>query len=283
MPQDKIKIHFKVDKPIRLIELFAGIGSQAMALRDLGADFEHYKVVEFDKYAIKSYNAIHGTDFPVLDITNVRGYDLQISDIDEYCYIMTYSFPCQDLSVAGRQAGMTKGNNTRSGLLWEVERLLQEVDNLPQVLVMENVPQVHSNKNIQDFQKWIAFLDSKGYSNYWQDLNANDYGVAQSRNRCFMVSILGDYEYKFPDAIELRYSMQDYLESDVDNKFYIDTANSQNLIRELVDDGKLNNSRQCSYCIDANYSKGITIEQFVKKEKKAIGHRAKQFWYYSAR
>lgn len=136
MSQDKIKIHFKVDKPIRLIELFAGIGSQAMALRDLGADFEHYKVVEFDKYAIKSYNAIHGTDFPTLDITEISGSDLQIEEIEKYCYIMTYSFPCQDLSVAGKQAGMAKGSDTRSGLLWEVERLLNETEQLPQVLVL---------------------------------------------------------------------------------------------------------------------------------------------------
>ena len=106
---------FKIDKPIRLIELFAGVGSQAMALRDLGADFEHWKVVEFDKYAIKSYNAIHGTDFSTTDIRDVKGADLEVVDTDKYCYIMTYSFPCQDLSVAGKGAGMTKGSGTRSG------------------------------------------------------------------------------------------------------------------------------------------------------------------------
>ena len=100
------KKKFKIEKPIRLIELFAGIGSQAMALRDLGADFEHYKVVEFDKYAIKSYNAIHGTDFEPMDITKIIGLDLGITDTDKYCYIMTYSFPCQDLSVAGKQKGI---------------------------------------------------------------------------------------------------------------------------------------------------------------------------------
>ena len=84
---------FKITKPIRLIELFAGIGSQAMALRDLCVDFEHYRAVEFDKYAISSYNAIHGTDFPIMDITKVKGVDLGITDIHKYCYIMTYSFP----------------------------------------------------------------------------------------------------------------------------------------------------------------------------------------------
>ena len=149
---------FQIDKPIRLIELFAGVGSQAMALRDLGADFEHYRVVEFDKYAIASYNAIHGTDFPTMDITQVKGYDLGIVDTDKYCYIMTYSFPCQDLSVAGKQAGMTKGSGTRSGLLWEVERLLNEVQNLPKVLLMENVPQVHGKKNMEDFYQLVVLF-----------------------------------------------------------------------------------------------------------------------------
>lgn len=96
---------YKINKSIRLIELFAGIGSQAKALKNIGADFEHYKVVEFDKYAIASYNAIHGTNFTTQDITKIKGSDLEIADTNKYCYIMTYSFPCQDLSLAGKQAG----------------------------------------------------------------------------------------------------------------------------------------------------------------------------------
>lgn len=235
---------FKITKPIRLIELFAGVGSQAMALRDLGADFEHYRVVEFEKYAIKSYNAIHGTDFEPMDITKIIGSDLGISDTDKYCYIMTYSFPCQDLSVAGKQKGMTKGSGTRSGLLWEVERLLNEVDSLPQVLFMENVPQVHGKKNMEDFQRWIDFLESKGYSNYWQDLNAKNYGVAQNRNRCFMVSILGDYSFNFPEPIELKKVMKDYLGDEVDEKYYINSEKAQKLIDTLIENGTLAQPQQ---------------------------------------
>ena len=237
-----IKQPYKITKPVRLIELFAGVGSQAMALKRLGANFEHYRVVEFEKYAIKSYNAIHGTDFEPMDITKIIGSDLGISDTDKYCYIMTYSFPCQDLSVAGKQKGMTKGSGTRSGLLWEVERLLNEVDNLPQVLLMENVPQVHGKKNMEDFQRWIDFLESKGYSNYWQDLNAKNYGVAQNRNRCFMVSILGDYSFKFPEPIELKKVMKDYLEYEVDEKYYINNEKAQKLIQKLIDNGTLANT-----------------------------------------
>lgn len=99
-------------KAIRLIELFAGIRSQAVALKRLGVDFEHYKAVEFDKYAIKSYNAVHSTNFEVSDIKDVKAADLEIKDTDKYLYIMTYSFPCQDLSVAGKQKGMEKGSGT---------------------------------------------------------------------------------------------------------------------------------------------------------------------------
>ena len=234
--------NFEINNKIRLIELFAGVGSQAMALKRLAADFEHYKVVEFDKYAIKSYNAIHGTDFEPTDITQISGSDLEIVDTETFTYLLTYSFPCQDLSVAGKQKGMVKGSGTRSGLLWEVERLLNEVDNLPQVLLMENVPQVHSKKNMDDFQKWIAFLESKGYSNYWQDLNAKNYGVAQNRNRCFMVSILGDYNFTFPNPIELQKVMKDYLEDEVEDKYYINNEKSQKLIQKLIDNGTLPNT-----------------------------------------
>lgn len=161
-----------IDKPIRLIELFGGVGSQAMALRDIGANFTHWRLVEFDKYPVASYNAIHGTDFKPMDIREIKGSDLGIEDTLNYTYLLTYSFPCQDLSVAGKMKGMAKDSGTRSGLLWEVERLLNEVEHLPQVLLMENVPQVHSKQNMPDFQKWLDFLESKGYSNYWKDLNA---------------------------------------------------------------------------------------------------------------
>lgn len=212
---------FKIDKPIRLIEVFAGVGSQAKALERLNVDFEHYHICEFDKYAVKSYNAIHGTNFETSDVTKITADDLAIVDTDKYCYILTYSFPCQDLSTAGQQKGMSKGSNTRSGLLWEVERLLNECKELPQVLLMENVPQVHAEKNEKDFYLWLNFLERLGYKNYWQDLNAKDYGIPQNRNRTFCVSILGDYFYEFPKPIPLKLRMKDLLEMEVDDKYYI--------------------------------------------------------------
>lgn len=213
---------YKIDKPIRLIELFAGIGSQAKALKNLGADFEHWKVIEWDKYPMASYNAIHGTNFETSDITKIHASDLEIIDKDKYCYIMTYSFPCQDLSLAGKLGGMTKGTGTRSGLLWEVERILDECNgNLPDVLLMENVPQVIGKNNIKDFQLWRKKLEELGYSNYVELLNAKDFGIPQNRNRCFMVSILGEWNYTFPKKKKLKIRLKDLLEKDVDEKYYL--------------------------------------------------------------
>lgn len=221
---DVINEDKKIQKPIRLIELFAGIGSQAKALENLGVEFEHYRVCEFDKYAIASYNAIHGTNFETSDIRKIHAADLGIVNTSEYEYILTYSFPCQDLSLAGKQRGMVKGSGTRSGLLWEVERLLDECKEKPQILLMENVTQVHSNKNIEDFKSWINKLESLGYQNYWQDLNAKDYGMPQNRNRCFMVSILGNYNYKFPKKKKLKLKLKDFLQDNTNGKYNLQKA-----------------------------------------------------------
>ena len=134
---------------------------------------------------------------------------------------------------------MAKGSGTRSGLLWEVERILNECDERPQVLLMENVPQVHGKKNIADFQQWLDFLESKGYENHWADLNAKDYGVAQNRNRCFCVSILGGGGYSFPEPIPLTKCMADYLDDVVDEKYYVKTEKATDLLNKLVESGKL--------------------------------------------
>lgn len=236
-----------INKKIRLIELFGGVGCQALALHDLAVAnglspkdvFEHYRLIEFDKYPVKSYNAIHGTNFEPIDITNIKGEDLGIVDKDKFVYILTYSFPCQDLSVAGKGAGMDKGSGTRSGLLWEVERLLNEVENLPDILLMENVTQVHGKKNIHNFETWINFLESKGYHNYWQDLEASEYGIPQHRDRTFMISLLEDIKYEFPRTIPLNHVMRDVLDEKVEEKYYINNEKADALIQKLIVEGKL--------------------------------------------
>ena len=216
---------FKITKPIKFIELFAGVGAFSKALENIGADFEIYRACEIDKYALKSYNAIHGTNFEVSNICDLHGEDLGIADTDKFVYMLSYSFPCQDLSPAGNQKGMTKGTGTRSGLLWEVERLLTETKKLPQVLLLENVPQILTDgKNADDFSLWVRFLETLGYTNYYKILNARDYGIPQNRARCFMVSLLGDYTYEFPKSFKLTTRLKDFLETNVDEKYYINDS-----------------------------------------------------------
>ena len=157
----------------------------------------------------------------------MKAKDLDICDTENYDYIMTYSFPCQDLSLAGLQKGMEKGSSTRSGLLWQVERILEEcyeLGNMPQILLMENVPQVVGSKNINDFKKWLAKLESLGYSNYCETINAKDYLIPQNCERTFMVSILGDYNYNFPSGETLKKRLKDLFEDNVDEKYYLSTS-----------------------------------------------------------
>lgn len=225
---------YKINKPIRLIELFAGYGSQALALKYLGADYESYKICEWNYKSFYAYKQIHfeddKTDYSkdlslsdlqefmyekgisadwnepmskkqinrlpeweirriynniqsthnLVNISHVGGVDLEVKDKDKYCYIMTYSFPCQDLSLAGLRAGMNEDSQTRSSLLWQVGRILKElkeIDSLPQILLMENVVQVHGKGNIENFQKWHSTLKKLGYQSWCEDLIGTDYGI----------------------------------------------------------------------------------------------------------
>lgn len=242
---------------LRLIELFAGYGSQALALKYLGVPFEHHFVCEFDKYAIQSYNDIHGTNFEVSDIRNISAEDLNIVDTDKYKYLMTYSFPCTDLSLAGKRAGMQRESGTSSSLLWEVERLLKECKELPQYLLMENVPQVISNDNIKLFGEWTSFLTKLGYKNQYKLLNAKDFGVPQNRERCFMVSILKseNKDFAFPKPRPLEIRLKDVLEpyEEVDEKYYIKSEKAQKLIQQLIDRGDLPSAKTISVSDQAEY------------------------------
>lgn len=259
-------MNFYNQKPIRLIELFAGIGSQAKALKNLNIDFEHWRVCEFDEHAVRSYNAIHDTDFVTSDITKISATDLGITDTDEFTYLLTYSFPCQDLSNCGKGRGMEKGSGTRSGLLWEVERLLNECTELPQVLLMENVPQVHSVKNREHFNKWIEFLESKGYSNSWCDLNAKNYEVPQNRNRCYMVSILGNYTYEFPKTIPLVLKLGDILETNPDGNCYLrpdQMTRLLNIPKDKHGPSLLNKNSECAKTITTRVANAGNFEQYI--------------------
>ena len=218
---------------IKVIELFAGVGSQAMALRNIGIDYEVIGISEIDKFAYKSYEAIHGKVKNFGDITKINKLP--------YCDLLTYSFPCQDLSIAGQQKGISK--DTRSGLLLEVERLLlkaKENRTLPKYLLLENVKNLVGKKFIKDFERWLSFLNSLGYYSNWEVLNAKDYGIPQNRERIFVVSSLENMHYKFPKPVELKPKMKDLLEEKVNEKYYLseqclkyftDTKNRNGFIR----------------------------------------------------
>lgn len=199
---------------IKVIELFAGVGSQAMALRNIGIDYEVIGISEIDKFAIKSYEAIHGKVHNFGDISKMEELP--------YCDLLTYSFPCQDLSIAGHQKGISE--DTRSGLLLEVERLLlkaKENGTLPKYLLLENVKNLVGKKFIKDFERWLSFLNSLGYYSNWEVLNAKDYGIPQNRERVFVVSSLENIHYNFPKQVELKSKMKDLLEEKVDDKYYL--------------------------------------------------------------
>ena len=216
-------------RKLRVVTLFSGIGAQEVALERLGLPYEIVGYSEIDKFAIKSYIAMHG-ELPALgDIT-------QIKELPE-CDLCTYSFPCTDISVAGDKKGLVDehGNKTRSGLLLDVERLLdvaKEKGNLPRVLVMENVKNLVGTKFKPDFDKWVSKLEELGYNSYWKVLNAKDYGVPQNRERVFVISILKEFDkngYEFPEAFKLEKRMKDLLEDNVPESYYL----SQKIIDKI--------------------------------------------------
>ena len=161
----------------------------------------------------------------MVNIQQVKGSDLGICDTDTYDYIMTYSFPCQDLSAAGLGKGMARDSGTRSGMLWEVERILKELKEsntpLPKYLLMENVPQVHGTKNAGAFKEWLSFLESIEYVNSWEDMNSKECCIPQNRKRTFMLSVLNGKSVKFGMPMTLPIRLKDILEKNVDEKYYL--------------------------------------------------------------
>lgn len=286
---------YKITKPIRLIECFAGYGSQALSLKYLGVNFEHWKISEWAVKSIQAYKDIHfpddNTDYSankdketlidflftkgissdynlpmtrqsisrmgenkirevynniiatnnLVSIKNVKGKDLDIKDTDNFTYILTYSFPCQDLSMCGLRKGMQKGKHTRSGLLWEIERILDECSELPQVLIMENVPQVIGTENFNAFSDWFCKLESLGYKSYYKIMNGRYFSIPQNRERCFMVSLLGDYIFDFPSPCDLKLRLKDLLEDSVDEKYFLSDKNIEMLVNH-------SNKKQATGC-----------------------------------
>lgn len=218
---------------ITINELFSGIGAQVAAFRRLGIPYKVIGISEIDKYAIQSYEAINGPTRNYGDITQIERLD--------YADLWTYSSPCQDFSTAGKQKGIynADGSLTRSGLLKHVERLLEisvALGNQPKYLLMENVKGLVSKKFKPDFLKWLDKLEQLGYNNYWQILNAKDYGIPQNRERVFVVSIRKDIDtkgYKFPLPVPLKLKLKDMLEPWVDVKYYLSADKVEKLTSQI--------------------------------------------------
>lgn len=219
-------------RPINLVSLFSGIGAFEKALDNLAVDFNLVNFCEFDKYAVKSYCAIHGVDESknLGDITKVDESKLP-KDID----VLTYGFPCQDISLSGKQKGLFNddGSLTRSGLFFEALRIIEATK--PKIAIAENVKNLTSKKFAEQFKIVLESIEQAGYNNYWKVLNAKDYGVPQNRERVFIVSIRKDIDtgaFEFPEGFPLEKRLKDVLEDDVDEKFYVPVETVSRIITD---------------------------------------------------
>ena len=198
---------------LKILELFGGIGACSKALERLGIDYEIADYVEIDKYAVKSFNAIHNTNFEPQDITK---WDKDI-EVD----LVMHGSPCQDISLAGLQKGADEGSGTRSSLMYETIRIVDKLK--PKYVIWENVKNVISKKHIHNFNNYINKMNELGYTSYYQVLNAKDYGIPQNRERVFTISIRNDIDtgFVFPQKQELKLKLKDMLEDKVDEKYYL--------------------------------------------------------------
>jgi DNA (cytosine-5)-methyltransferase 1 len=223
---------------LRVVTLFSGYGSQELALNYSGVDYENVANSDIFKPANEVYDALHTTEVGNLG---------DITKIDENtfpdCDLLTYSFPCQDLSIAGNQKGIKEG--TRSGLLYEVERIVKVKQ--PKYLMMENVKNLVSKTHMASFQKHIDFLNSLGYATYWRVLNAADFGCAQNRERVLMMAVMGETKEQVKRRMlrvdnhkKGRVAMRPFIENEVSEKLFIDceyeghNPSNQNSVCKMV-------------------------------------------------
>ena len=233
---------------MKLLSLFSGIGAFEKALERKGIDFELVNYCEFDKYASKSYSLIHNVSetMNLGDITKVNIEDLEPYSAD----LITYGFPCQDISNAGKQRGFEHdGHLTRSGLFFYASAIIGIVK--PKVAICENVKALVGKKFTKEFETVLSTLEDMGYNNYWKVLNAKDYGIPQNRERVFVVSIRNDIDkkYTFPAPIKLELRLKDILEKEVDEKYYLSDKMLEKLTwgikgQDIIEVGNLNKGGQ---------------------------------------
>lgn len=198
---------------IKILELFGGIGALTKAFKRLEIPHKVVDYVEIDKYAVKSFNAIHNTNFEPQDICK---WDKDI-EVD----LIMHGSPCQDFSLAGKQAGGDKDSGTRSSLMYETIRIVKKLK--PKYVIWENVKNLLSKKHIHNFNAYLETMTQLGYTNYYQVLNAKDYGIPQNRERVFTISIRKDINkiFTFPQKQELKLKLKDMLEEEVEDKYFI--------------------------------------------------------------
>lgn len=235
---------------IKLLSLFSGIGAFETALRRGGHEYQLIGYCEIDKYAANAYSQIHGVseNYNLVDVTKVN--TVLMDDVD----LITYGFPCQDISAAGKQRGFEDkdGNRTRSGLFFEALRIIEETR--PLYAIAENVKALTSKKFEKEFKTVLDSLDGAGYNNYWAVLNAKDYGIPQNRERVFIVSIRKDIDkggFKFPEKMPLNIRVKDILENNVDEKYYINTEKARQLIKKLLDKNRITGVEVCDATVNA--------------------------------
>lgn len=197
---------------LKVLELFGGLGACSNALRNIGVDYELVDYVDFDPFVVKSFNAIYDTNF---SRTDIRDWDKDI----EVDFIM-HGSPCQDFSLAGKQAGGDEGSGTRSSLMYETIRIIKKLK--PKYVVWENVKNLLSKKHKHNFDKYIETLNELGYKSFYKVLDAVDYGIPQTRQRVFTISILNyDGEFEWPKPIPLKKDVKDFLEENPDKKLFL--------------------------------------------------------------
>ena len=252
-------------KSIKLLSLFSGIGAYEQAFKNKGYEIDLVGFSEINKYATQSYRNIYGVseDKCLGDITKIDISSLP-TDID----LITHGSPCQDFSVAGENKGGDKGTGTRSSLMWYTVDIVEHCK--PKVVIWENVKNVLSKKHKHNFDGYLEDMDKLGYSNYYQVLNAKDYGIPQNRERIFVVSIRKDIDkgYVFPEPQELTLRLKDMLEDEVDEKYYISTCKVQQLLQNIG--GKLDLSKQViGTCHKNNDLSRSTRDRVYNAEKNA--------------
>ena len=212
-----------------------------------GVEYEIVGISEIDKYAIEAYNALHPNVTNYGDISKIDW--AEVPDFD----LFTWSFPCTDISIAGDQKGFEEGSGTASSLAWECLKAIRV--KRPKYLLMENVAQLVSQKNLALFDKLRGAISSLGYDNYTEMLNAKDYGVAQNRPRVFMISVRRDLglTYHFPRAFTLEKRLRDYLELVVDEKYYL----SNKFIKGCIDHCDRKQSEGCGFKFEPTFGDGV--------------------------